>query len=274
MWWMPALAGAALYASVKGQKDTNAANAAEAQRNRDFQERMRDTQYQAAVRDLRAAGLNPALAYSQGGAAAPSGSTARFENPAEGFGRGLDYMMAQAQLQLTNAQTAKTAAEARQIGLESAGRVDLLGADIGARTASAGQARAQTAMLERQVQELRETWSARRVAPELANDRQRMSLMLDKLERVYREGTLEERMIAAQLVNRLTSANIRWTESRAELMDKIRDIFAPMLDLSRQGYGRLGAVLDEAKDWFSGTLDRWSKVPTMFEYMARQGIGR
>ena len=53
---------------------TSQMNAAEAQKNRDFQERMRATQYQTAVDDMKAAGLNPMLAYSQGGAGTPSGS--------------------------------------------------------------------------------------------------------------------------------------------------------------------------------------------------------
>ena len=53
---------------------TSQMNAAEAQKNRDFQERMRATQYQTAVEDMKAAGLNPMLAYSQGGAGTPSGS--------------------------------------------------------------------------------------------------------------------------------------------------------------------------------------------------------
>jgi len=55
---------------------TNAFNAAEAQKNREYQTQMSNSAWQRGVADMRAAGINPMLAASQGGASSPSGSTA------------------------------------------------------------------------------------------------------------------------------------------------------------------------------------------------------
>lgn len=49
-------------------------NRASAKRQMKWQEAMRATQYQTAMADMEKAGLNPILAYKQGGAGTPSGS--------------------------------------------------------------------------------------------------------------------------------------------------------------------------------------------------------
>lgn len=59
----------------------NAFNSSEAQKQRDFEERMSNTAYQRVVEDMKKAGINPVLAFQQGGSSTPSGSSSSSSNP-------------------------------------------------------------------------------------------------------------------------------------------------------------------------------------------------
>lgn len=98
-WWQLAAAAAGALLANEGAEATNEANADqnlesrkfaqyeansarafeqyEAQQLRGWQTEMSNTQYVRAVADLKAAGINPMLAYQQGGAGTPSGGMAR-----------------------------------------------------------------------------------------------------------------------------------------------------------------------------------------------------
>jgi len=99
-------------------QSANEASAQQAQNQMNFQSQMRKTQYQTAVEDMKAAGLNPMLAYTQGGAGVPTGSmgsvsTAKMENALGSAVQGYQALASNsAELDLKASQTTATSAQA------------------------------------------------------------------------------------------------------------------------------------------------------------------
>lgn len=104
------LTGAAL--SYYGAKEANKLNLKIAREQMGFQERMSNTAYQRAMQDMRAAGLNPMLAFSQGGASAPSGASATMQNELAGaVSSAADLRRASAEMRNLEQQNKKLKAE-------------------------------------------------------------------------------------------------------------------------------------------------------------------
>jgi hypothetical protein len=82
-----------------------------------FQERMSSTAYQRAVQDMQSAGLNPMLAYSQGGASAPMGAMPQVENTAASAFQGSQIS---AMVDNLRAMNEKIAAETKNVESQTA----------------------------------------------------------------------------------------------------------------------------------------------------------
>lgn len=79
---MPAFLGPLIAGglSLIGGLAANSANKKRAAEQMAFQERMSSTSYQRAVTDMKMSGINPMLAYQQGGASSPGGAQAQMQD--------------------------------------------------------------------------------------------------------------------------------------------------------------------------------------------------
>lgn len=106
---------------------SNAFSAQQAQNQMDFQERMANTSWQRGTADMKAAGINPMLAFSQGGASSPSGSAASASQIAAqtgatqqdsigaGISSAMEALTTRAAIANTNANTKNTEANTKKL---------------------------------------------------------------------------------------------------------------------------------------------------------------
>jgi len=114
MSWIPAAVAAGL--SFLGGERRNSAQADQAQQANAFSAQQFATRYQTTMADMRAAGLNPMLAYMQGGGSPPSGQQATmFDTISPAVSAYYSSQLADANTNLSNSSAAQADAQQRLI---------------------------------------------------------------------------------------------------------------------------------------------------------------
>lgn len=104
-------------AAVAGPAISGLFSGRQAKKQRAFQQKMSNTSYQRGMRDMRRAGLNPMLAFSQGGASTPGGAMGSMPAP-DFVGSAMAFKKVDAELDAIESGTDKATADAERARAE------------------------------------------------------------------------------------------------------------------------------------------------------------